>query len=145
MDKRKKHGVADLPRGGVYLFHLNPGQFPGLSCEPGKEGLLRLDQNDGEPVPLAQIPEAAIRDASLTVLADGAAVAWLGQPIVLTEFLGGTRHRLKSDLSKFIKARLIVNVVFSGFDGAELRVQYSTDQSSWFYLDGLASPGVGIC
>jgi len=137
-------GITDAEEQSHKLYHLVQDDFPGISFESGKEGKLRLDQNDGEPVPLAQIPDAAIRDASFTFLADGAAVEWKAQPSALTEFLGAMRHRLKFDLSKFSQARLLVNVTAAGYTNAKTRVQYSTTGLTWYYLDGLASPSVPI-
>jgi hypothetical protein len=146
MSKEKQTRIADLPRGGVYLFHLNPGQSSGLSREPGKEGKLRLDQNDGEPVPLAQIPDVVKeKSINITFHAGGSAVSWSSQPVALTEFLGDIIHRLKIDLTNlFTQARLLVNVAAAGDTNAELRAQYSTDQSSWYYLDDLAGPRVSL-
>lgn len=146
MSKEKQTRIADLPRGGVYRFHLNPGQSLGLSREPGKEGLLCLDQNDGEPVPLAQIPDVVKeKSINITFHAGDSAVSWSSQPVALTEFLGDIIHRLKIDLTNlFTQARLIVNVAAAGATNAELRVQYSTDQSSWYYLDDLAGPRVSL-
>ena len=137
-------GITDAEEQSHKLYHLVQSDFPGISFESGKEGKLRLDQNDGEPVPLAQIPDAAIRDASLTFLADGDPIGWKAQPSALTEFLGAMRHRLKFDLSKFSQARLMVNVTTAGATHAKSRVQYSTTGLVWYYLDGLASPSVGI-
>ena len=137
-------GISDAEEQSHKLYHLVQDDFPGISFESGKEGKLRLDQNDGEPVPLAQIPNAAIRDASLTFLADGDPIEWKAQPAALTEFLGAMRHRLKFGLLKFSQARLLVNVTAAGATYAKARVQYSTTGLTWYYLDGLASPSVGI-
>ena len=137
-------GISDAEEQSHKLYHLVQDDFPGISFESGKEGKLRLAQNDGEPVPLAQIPDAAIRDASITFLADGDPVEWTAQPAALTEFLGAMRHRLKFDLSKFNQARLLGNVTAAGYTNAKIRVQYSTQGLVWYYLDGLASPSMGI-
>jgi len=136
-------GISDDEEQSHKLYHLVQDDFPGISFEKETAGKLRLDQNDGEPVPLAQIPDEAIRDASLTFLADGAAVGWESQPSALTEFLGAMRHRLKFDLSKFNQARLIVNVTAAGYTNAKIRVQYST-ALTWYYLDDSSGPSVQI-
>jgi len=137
-------GITDAEEQSHKLFHLVQVDFPGISFEKETAGKLRLDQNDGEPVPLAQIPDAVIRDVSLTFLADGDPVEWKVQPAALAEFLGAIRHRLKFDLLKFSQARLLVNVTAAGYTNAKARVQYSTTQLIWYYLDGLASPSVNI-
>jgi len=137
---RPVRGVDDIAPQTIERYHLIDDSFPGLD----ENGKLIFDQNNGTQVPLDQIPDAAIRDASFTFLADGAAVEWKAQPSALTEFLGAMRHRLKFDLSKFSQARLLVNVTAAGYTNAKTRVQYSTTGLTWYYLDGLASPSVGI-
>lgn len=136
-------GISDAEEQSHKLYHLVQSDFPSISFESNTAGKLRLDQNDGVPVPLVQIPDAAIRDASLTFLADGAAVRWSAQPSALTEFLGVMRHRLKYDLSKFNQARLIVNVTAIGATHAKIRVQYA-EQITYYYLDDSSGPSVGI-
>lgn len=179
--QRKRHGgISDAEEQSHRLFHLYRSDFPGLSFEfkilqPGEcegdlcisaktiidhRGKVRLDQNDGQPVPLAQIPNTLtgkdadtvdgyhaadlIRPISMTFLADGSVVEWYGQPAVLTEFLGVVRHRMKFDLTKFIQARLVVNVATAGATSAKLKVQCFIAELGWDYLDGLAGPSVDI-
>lgn len=142
--RKRFSGITDDEEQSHKLYHLVQENFPGISFEKETAGKLRLDQNDGEPVPLAQIPDAAIRDASLTFLADGDPVGWKAQPAALTEFLGAMRHRLKFDLSKFSQARLLVNVTTAGYMVAKARVQYSPDGFMWYYLDATSGPSVPI-
>ena len=57
---RKRYtGVADLEERSIWLFHLNREEFSGISFEDNVQmrGKLRLDQNDGTPIPDAQLPE----------------------------------------------------------------------------------------
>jgi hypothetical protein len=54
-ERKRFFGILGLREKGVCQFHLNP-DIVGLSCEKGKEGKVRLDQNDGSLLPLAQIP-----------------------------------------------------------------------------------------
>ena len=42
------------------------------------------------------------------------------------------------------QVRLIVSVVTGGAAGAAIRAQYSTDGSSWNYLDGASGPSVNV-
>lgn len=182
--KRKRYkGIADLEEQSIALWHLIQKEFPGINfehkIEPATEeseeividhrGKIRLDQNDGTPVPLDQIPDTLtgkdadsvdgyhgsdlIRPVNITFIACGSLVTWNNQPAVLHEFLSQEmlpaiiRYRLKFDLTKFTKTRLIVNVEVAGalgFPGAQIRVQYSTDQSTWYYLDGISEPSVVI-
>lgn len=71
-----------------------------------------------------------------------AVITWTSMPAALTEFNSQTRTRTKVDLALFTEARMVGNVIAAGVAGAELRVQYSTDQSSWAYLDGSAGPAL---
>lgn len=86
--QRKRHGgISDAEEQSHRLFHLYQSDFPGLSFEfkilqPGEcegdlcvsaktiidhRGKIRLDQNDGTPVPLDQIPDVlAGKDADMT-------------------------------------------------------------------------------
>ncbi len=84
-------GTADLAQQSIRNFHLLQGDFPGLSFEyyilnPGDivpgggcvvtktivdhRGKLRLDQNDGTPVPDDQYPNALLRDGSRSLQND---------------------------------------------------------------------------
>ena len=56
-ERKRYHGILDLRDKSVRNFHLNPNDFPGLSFEKANLGKIRLDQNDGTDVPLAQIPD----------------------------------------------------------------------------------------
>ncbi|MGH7196846.1 MAG: carbohydrate binding domain-containing protein [Candidatus Saccharimonadales bacterium] len=69
---------------------------------------------------------------------------WTNMPAALTEFLGQTSSRTKFDLSDAAQVRLVANVKTAGATGSELRVQYSTDQSTWNYLDGGTGPSTVI-
>ena len=57
---------------------------------------------------------------------------------------GTTVGRLKADLTAASQVRLISNVATAGAGAAAIRAQYSTDQSSWNYLDGSAGPSVTV-
>ena len=53
--------------------------------------------------------------------------------------------RIKTDLTSTTQARFFVNVITAGAGAStELRVQYSTDQAAWNYLDGGTGPSVAI-
>ena len=68
--------------------------------------------------------------------------AWTNQPAAPTELFGTTVGRVKADLTAAAQVRLIGNVATAGAAAAAIRAQYSTDQSSWTYLDGSAGPSV---
>ena len=70
--------------------------------------------------------------------------SWANQPAALTELFGTTTGRLKADLTASTQVRLLSNIDVAGAATAAFRVQYSTDQASWNYLDGSAGPSVGI-
>jgi hypothetical protein len=67
---------------------------------------------------------------------------WNAMPAALTNFLGGTTPGIKVDLTNYTEARLVVRQASAGAASAELRMQYSTDESTWAYLDGATGPSV---
>lgn len=71
---------------------------------------------------------------------------WTDMPSAVTEFLGSTAGRIKYDLTPFSQARLVVRMAaVAGAAGSELRVQYSTDDSTYTnYLDGSTGPSTVI-
>lgn len=75
---------------------------------------------------------------------DGSASLWTDMPAALTEFWGRDDSRMQYDLTDGVQARLLVNVDTAAAASAELRIQYSTDQSSWNYLDGGTGPSVVV-
>lgn len=74
----------------------------------------------------------------------GAASLWSNMPAALTEFWGRSASRLQYDLTDATQARFMVNLDTAGVTSAKLRVQYSTDQVSWNYLDGGTGPSVTL-
>jgi len=71
--------------------------------------------------------------------------AWTSMPAALTEFNANTQGRIKSDLTSATQARIVVKTMSTpGSAGSELRAQYSTDESSWNYLDGATGPSTAI-
>jgi len=80
--------------------------------------------------------------------ADGASTVWTNMPAALTEFLGSTRHRTLIYATDLASMRLIVNVQTAGSANAKIRMQYSLDQATWYYLDqqdgGGTNPSVSI-
>jgi hypothetical protein len=84
-----------------------------------------------------QIPEAIGFNVCCTT--------WTNQPSALTEFNANTFRRLKFELTNATQARLVVDMAIAGAAvPAKLRAQYSTDQTTWNYLDGSAGPSVDI-
>lgn len=73
-----------------------------------------------------------------------AAVTWASMPAALTEFPTVPRTRTKVDLSNVTQARMTTVCIGAGVAGSELRVQYSLDQSSWDYLDGVSGPVISL-
>lgn len=55
-----------------------------------------------------------------------------------------TAYRTKYDLSKCGACRVTTYVKTVGSASAEVRVQYSLDESTWNYLDGLTGPAINI-
>jgi hypothetical protein len=63
---------------------------------------------------------------------------WSDQPSATTELYGFNRNRVKQDLTGALQARYITNVGVAGGSSSQLRVQYSTDQTTWIDLPGTA-------
>lgn len=78
------------------------------------------------------------------VIAPQSAVTWSSQPAAVTELFGAPRSRLRLDLTGRRQARLTVRTVGAGAAAAQLRAQYSTDESVWAYLDGSAGPSAPL-
>jgi hypothetical protein len=77
----------------------------------------------------------------------GAGLLWPSQPAGLTEFLGDTLgvNRTKADMTHVLQVRLVaVVLVAGGATPAKLRAQYSTDDSTYAYIDGATGPTVDI-
>jgi len=75
---------------------------------------------------------------------NGTASNWANMPAALTELWGLNDSRLRYDLTDATEARLQVNVAGAGVSGSQLRIQYSTDQSTWNYLDGGTGPASAV-
>lgn len=79
---------------------------------------------------------------------NGAASSWVNMPAAETEFMVGVSginnpaNRIRYDLTDAEQIRLQVNVENAGATNGEIRIQYSTDQSSWNYLDN-GNTGLG--
>jgi hypothetical protein len=67
-------------------------------------------------------------------------------PAALTEFNGQTHRRVKANLAGYSQARVTTRVDNAGAApaGSEVRVQYSTDESAWNYLDHTAGPASNL-
>ncbi len=87
-------------------------------------------------------PQGNIIKLPVSITFNAAEQQWRDLPLALTEFNAKTNRRIKADLSNMIQARFIVNVETAGFSTSTLAVQYSTDQVSWFFLDGSSGPSV---
>lgn len=74
---------------------------------------------------------------------DSLASAW-AIPSAATEFGGGTGARGKIDLTFATEARLVVFVVTAGVATAHARLQYSTDGTTFNYMDGSTGPDVTL-
>ncbi len=59
------------------------------------------------------------------------AITWTSMPSSQTEFNGATRNRIKVDLTGANQIRLVAKIIVVGATGSKLRLQYSTNESSW--------------
>ena len=69
---------------------------------------------------------------------------WTDMPAALTEWNASLSGRIKYDLSNVSQVRVFCRMVVAGAASAELRGQYSTDDSTFNYLDGGTGPTVAI-
>lgn len=60
-------------------------------------------------------------------------------PAATQELGNTTRYRTKLDLTHFSEFRVTARVMTAGVAGGRLGVHYSTDESTWVWLDGTAS------
>jgi hypothetical protein len=116
---------------------------PGAVGAPGVAGTAGVAGATGATGPSAATPE------TLPILSDNFASfgspIWTNQPAAQTELFGTIGpSRVKADLTAAAEVRLLCNVVQGGAAAAAIRVQYSSDQSSWSYLDGTAGPSVSV-
>jgi hypothetical protein len=73
------------------------------------------------------------------ITAEFGAVTWVNQPAAVTE--PATRFRTAFNLTNANEARMVVNVQAAGSaTPAKLCAQYSTNQTSWTFLDGVSGP-----
>jgi hypothetical protein len=88
-------------------------------------------------------------DRSISLLnPDTIAPAWTNMPnsaiATPTELFGSPLHRTKLDLTNVDEARITAYVNTAGSASAQLRIQYSTDQTTWNYLDAASGPATGV-
>jgi hypothetical protein len=117
----------------------------GLPGSPGAPGTAGASGGIGATGPAGSGPAAP---ANLTLLSENwgsfGNPAWTNQPPALTELFGSTIGRNKADLTASAQVRLLCDVAQAGAATAAIRVQYSTDQASWNYLDGATGPSVNL-
>jgi len=92
---------------------------------------------------LATDAALAALDYTLIVTLYGNTLTVTNVPAALTEISPGggvPRWRTRVDLSTFVDARATVYNQVAATAGTGLRIQYSTDESTWAYLDGAAGP-----
>lgn len=78
---------------------------------------------------------------------NGASAQWTNMPAALTEIFTPTdvpvpSSRVLYDLTDATQVRFQVSATVAGSASAEIRIQYSTDQSTWNYLDS-GNTGLG--
>ena len=69
---------------------------------------------------------------------------WDDMPAELTEFDGSAGYRTQYDLTDATEVRVVVNVETAGSTDSKIRAQYSTDGSTWNYLDDSSEPSIGV-
>jgi hypothetical protein len=98
----------------------------------------KLDDTFG----IASRTEAKLDVLAMPITMIGASTTITSIPAALTEI--STAYRTKYDLSKCGQIRLTLAVKTIGSTNSEVRIQYSTDDTNWNYLDGSTGPAVNI-
>jgi hypothetical protein len=78
---------------------------------------------------------------TITLLAEGAARSWSRMPAALAEW---PTNRAVINFSNVSQVRITVDVVVRGQPSSVLAAQYSTNQTTWSYLDGVSGPSVAV-
>jgi hypothetical protein len=91
-----------------------------------------------------KITRAGAAAIAVSIAINTAALTITDIPAALTELAASTNRRAKVDLTNAIVARITARVTTAGSASAEIRAQYSLDESTWDYLDGSSGPAVNI-
>ena len=71
---------------------------------------------------------------------DAALTAWTNMPAALTEFRAILNTRTKLDLTSATQSRITVRVGVAPVVNAKIKVQYSTDETTWVDLCSVTMP-----
>lgn len=113
--------------------------------DPAEGQHFAWSEGDGMLVPV----EAPVSDGGGTLPAPIPVFQWSATPpkawaniaASVTEFDNNLTYlRNRADLTNATQARMVVHTVLAANAGAELAMQYSTDLSTWNYLDGVGGP-----
>ena len=74
----------------------------------------------------------------ITLWQDAALTAWANMPATLTEFRNVLNTRTKLDLTSSTQSRITVRQAVVAYAGSQLKVQYSTDDATWYDLSAIA-------
>lgn len=104
--------------------------------------------NIATDIEVAQMISGSIIPESITLALDVNYQVWLNIPYAVTEFRETTINRTKLDLSNAKQVRLVARVMEVGGNipspPPELRLQFSLDENTWDYFDGISGPNVGL-
>lgn len=76
---------------------------------------------------------------SITMLFHAGGVNWT-IPVASQEFQGNVFLRQKADLTYATEVRLLTSFSIASVSGARVRMEYSTDASTWLSMDGSNGP-----
>ena len=109
----------------------------GVQGIQGEQGIQGLQGDPGTP---GTAGADGFPQILVTLWQDAALTAWTNMPAVLTEFRGILNTRTKLDLTTATQSRIIVRVGGAPVANAQIKVQYSTDESTWTDLCSVTMP-----
>lgn len=143
--------ALEVNGGGAGLSGLRFTQINSSSTAGSSNGkVLTVDAN-GDIILVNDVTSTTTSSITLNgTNGNGNASRWTNMPAALTEIFANVSgvnvpsSRVQYDLTNASQARFLVNVNTVGAATSQLRLQYSTDQVSWNYLDGGTGYALGV-
>lgn len=106
----------------------------------GPQGIQGIQGPQGDAGPAGSNGLNGFPNITIPLIAPTALALWTNMPAALTEFLGQTTQRTKIDLTTATQSRITVRIGVAPVANAKIKVQYSTDESTWVDLCSVTLP-----